>query len=131
VAPAKQAKSLLVVEDSEIERVGLTVVLQGRGYRVAAVANGQEAIQFLRGDELPDMILLDMMMPVMDGWGFLHNRRPDPRLAAIPVILMTGLGVAGNEWAASLGAYACFRKPIDPDSLVVAIEAWPARRPSN
>jgi CheY-like chemotaxis protein len=61
------------------------------------------------------------MTPVFDGWRFLERRRQEAALAAIPVIITTALGVASPEWAASLGAADCLRKPIETEALVQAV----------
>jgi CheY-like chemotaxis protein len=110
--------TLLIVEDNEVVREGLAVVLRRAGYAVALAANGQEALAALRGGVRPDLILLDMLLPAVDGWRFLEQRRQEPALAAIPVVIMTGLGVAGPEWAASLGAAGLLRKPVATEELL-------------
>ena len=71
----------------------------------------------------PDVIVTDMMMPVMDGWTFLTRRQKLTAIAAIPTIILTGLGVASQDWGTRLAHRACLRKPIEPDDLVKAIEA--------
>jgi two-component system response regulator MprA len=110
--------TLLIVEDNEVVREGLAVVLRRAGYAVVPAANGQEALAALRGGLRPDLILLDMLLPTVDGWRFLDQRRREPALAAIPVVILTGLGVAGPEWASSLGAAGLLRKPVETDELL-------------
>jgi two-component system chemotaxis response regulator CheY len=116
-------KTILIVDGNEVEREGLAVVLARRGYGVAQAENGQAALDYLKANPKPDVIVTDMMMPVMDGWTFLTRRQKLTAIAAIPTIILTGLGVASQEWARSIGAVACLRKPIEPDDLVKAIEA--------
>ena len=111
-------ETLLLVEDNEVVGEGLTVVLRRAGYAVALAGNGQEALSALRGGVRPDLILLDMLVPVVDGWRFLEQRRREPALAAIPVVLLTGLGVASPEWAISLGAAGLLRKPVATEELL-------------
>jgi two-component system response regulator MprA len=110
--------TLLLVEDNEVMREGLTVVLRHAGYAVTLAANGQEALSALRGGVRPDLILLDMLVPVVDGWRFLEQRRRQPALLAIPVVILTGLGVASPEWATALGAAGLLRKPVETEELL-------------
>jgi two-component system response regulator MprA len=109
--------TLLIVEDNEVVRARLAVVLRRAGYAVALAANGQEALSALRGGLRPDLILLDMLLPVADGWRFLERRR-QPALAAVPVVILTGLGVASPEWATALGAAGLLRKPAETEALL-------------
>jgi CheY-like chemotaxis protein len=118
VAPeATAAKTVLVVEDDEITSDGVGMVLRRKGYAVVGVGSGQEALSCLRRGLDPCLILLDMYMPDMDGWEFMAARGRDPALAAIPVVIMTGLVASGPEWAASLGAAGFLRKPFDVELL--------------
>ncbi len=111
-------KSILVVEDNDIAREGLAVVLRQAGYLVDMEVDGAGALKRLREGPLPDLILLDMLLPGVDGWQFMEQRRRDPRLFSVPVVVTTGLGVAAPDWAASLGACGCLRKPIETDALL-------------
>jgi len=113
-----QDKLILVVEDNEVIREGLAVVLRRFGCRVALAGDGGEALALLRGGLRPHLILLDMLTPGLDGWGFLDQRRRDPALAGIPVVINTALGVASPEWAAALGAAGLLRKPLQTDLLL-------------
>jgi CheY-like chemotaxis protein len=121
---ANDTSTVLVVEDEGIVREGLGLILQRAGYGVALAAHGQEALDLLRTGPTPSLIVLDMMMPVVDGWRFLATKRQNPSLAPIPVIIATAMGVASVEWASSLGAVALFRKPIDVEALLQEIARW-------
>ena len=68
-------KAVLVVEDDEVQREGLATILQRAGFRVAITAGGEGALAFLRDNPPPAVILLDMLLPDLDGWGFLEMRR--------------------------------------------------------
>jgi CheY-like chemotaxis protein len=82
---------LLLVDDDRELRETLMEFLALQGFMVRGASNGSEALQFCRGwNTLPELILLDLVMPVLDGWGFLSERRKDPRLAAIPVVVISG-----------------------------------------
>jgi len=81
-------KAVLVVEANEVAREGLAA-LRREGYAVALAANGREALDALRaGPAASDLILVDMLLPVLDGWGLLKALRADPALAAVPVVLL-------------------------------------------
>jgi len=110
--------TLLVVEDNEVTREGLAVVLRREGGTVVLAADGQEALACLRSEPPPDLVLLDMMMPGVDGWAALAETKRNPALAGVPVLIVTGLGVANAEWAASLGAAGCLGKPVETEELL-------------
>jgi len=114
-------ETILVVEDDAVQREGLAVLLREEGYTVFTAVDGQEALHSLGNDPTPDLILLDMLMPVHDGWRFLKERTWSPRLASIPVVIVTSLGNASLEWAASLGAAGFLRKPFDVEPLLTEI----------
>jgi two-component system response regulator MprA len=113
-------ETILVVEDDAVQREGLALLLREEGYTVLTAADGQETLHSLRNDPTPDLILLDMLMPVHDGWRFLKERTWS-RLASIPVVIVTSLGNASHEWAASLGAAGFLRKPFDVEPLLTEI----------
>ena len=95
-------KTILIVDGNEVEREGLAVVLSRRGYAVAQAENGLAALEYLKANPQPDVIVTDMMMPVMDGWTFLTRRQKLTAIAAIPTIILTGLGVASQDWRSRL-----------------------------
>jgi CheY-like chemotaxis protein len=109
-------KSLLVVEDSGLLRGGMKMLLEWEGFRVACAANGAQALKHLRGAARPDLILLDLSMPVLTGWQFLEEQRCDPALDAIPVLVVTGC-----DGEAPPGAAGLLRKPFEPEQLLEAI----------
>jgi CheY-like chemotaxis protein len=113
-----QDKLILVIEDNEVVREGLAVVLRRFGCAVALAGDSGEALGLLRGGLRPHLILLDMFTPGLDGWGFLDQRRRDPSLASIPVVINTALGVASAEWASALGAAGLLRKPVQTEILI-------------
>jgi CheY-like chemotaxis protein len=117
------SKTLLVVEDDEIQREGLGIVLRNEGYTVIATGDSVEALEHMRKGAVPDLILLDMMIPAPahDGWYFIEKRKRIPHLAQIPVVIVTGLDIASDEWAVSLGASGLVKKPIAVDTLLSEI----------
>jgi CheY-like chemotaxis protein len=114
-------KTVLVVEGDTIFREGLAVILQQEGYRVLLAGDGREALDRLHEGTLPNLILLDMMLPFEDGWRLLDHRRRQPGLASVPVVLLTSRGVTAAEWAAALGATAFVHKPVEVAALLDAV----------
>lgn len=105
---------ILLVEDSRFLRVANERSLVKAGYEVVAAADGETALGFAR-ERIPNLILLDMMLPKLDGLGVLRALKSDPHTAGIPVIVLTGLG-RQNEWKLKKeGAAAYFTKS---DSLL-------------
>ncbi|MGH7522342.1 MAG: response regulator [Gemmatimonadales bacterium] len=110
-----------IIEDDSEFRNMLRELLEEQEYRVVAVSNGAEALETLRGDVLPNVILLDVSMPVMDGFDFLRFRNEDPRLAAVPVVLVTN---AKPYERPTIGVNDVVRKPIDIDEILFAIKRY-------
>ena len=111
--PTPSGQCILLVEDDELLRGAMKMVLEWEGYRVACAGDGREALDFLRAGETPALILLDVMLPVLDGWQFRREQRRDPELAAIPVVVVSAL-----DLAACPDADAYVRKPFDPQQLL-------------
>ncbi len=121
-----EIRVLLVEDDHEIrECVG--EVLVEEGYEVAFAATGRDALDHLKKNAhaLPAIILLDLMMPVLDGWGFRREQRNDPSIADIPVIVLTAGSV--NDSFSALQADDLLRKPFDMDELLSKIRAISSR----
>jgi DNA-binding response OmpR family regulator len=113
---------VLLVEDDDDIREAVGDCLRERGYDVVTAANGLIARDWLRSAGiLPNVILLDLMMPVMDGWQFRSEQLRDGALAAIPVIILSGAGDVEKE-AAALGAAGCVTKPFNLEALVGAVQ---------
>ena len=118
--------TVLVVDDDFDIRQMLSLALELDGFRVLSAANGEEALSLLRQGPRAELILLDLMMPVMNGSQFRTEQRRDPDLWAIPVVVLTGNGSAGNAVA---GAAGYLRKPIDVDDLLATVRTVCAQRP--
>src|SRR3954468_11499484 len=110
-----------ISEDDREFRNMLRELLEEEQYKVVALANGAEALAALRGETLPNVILLDVSMPVMDGFDFLRYRNEDPRLAAVPVVLVTN---AKPHERPTIGVNDVVRKPIDIDEILFAIKRY-------
>ncbi|HET7826632.1 MAG TPA: response regulator [Anaeromyxobacter sp.] len=114
------APLLLVVEDDPDVRDALSVVLADAGYGLCWASDGLEAMRVLRAGARPAAILLDLMMPGMNGFDFRAAQRADPAIAGIPVILVTAM--RGAERAAvSLEAAAYVPKPARVDDLLAVV----------
>jgi CheY-like chemotaxis protein len=109
---------ILVVEDDPSIREALAELLTEEGYAVASAANGAEALALLELEAPPSLILLDLMMPVMDGWAFRSAQRRDPRLSRIPVLVLSASRVGDGGPEAELAADAFLQKPFDLEALV-------------
>jgi CheY-like chemotaxis protein len=117
--PLPFCQKLLIVEDNPDTRYGLLLLLAGAGYEADAVANGQEALDYLHAvRELPRLILLDLRMPVMDGWQFLRARARDAAEVGIPVLVVTAEPATD---AAALGAEGIVVKPVNEATLLEEI----------
>jgi CheY-like chemotaxis protein len=114
------SRSILLVEDDEDFRIGLAELLRSEGYLVTCAANGLEALNYLRSGEKPNVVLLDLMMPVMSGWDFRAKMLEESALASIPVILLSA-AVSGSD-AASLRASAFLHKPFQMQNLLDMLE---------
>jgi CheY-like chemotaxis protein len=113
------ARPILIVEDDRATRQVMMTVLRERGYPVACAGNGREALELLRTGPRPALILLDLLMPVMDGWQFLREQRRDPALADVPVIVVSADRSAARDIAASAVAY--LHKPIEFEELMTRV----------
>jgi two-component system, chemotaxis family, chemotaxis protein CheY len=109
--------TLLLVEDDSSTRESLAEVLRDAGYHVATADDGQEALAYLADHPLPALILLDLIMPRLDGWVFRARQRENSRLQEIPVVVMTGL-IPDARLKEHLGVVECLAKPIDLDALL-------------
>ena len=111
---------VLVAEDDPEVREIVRDILEGSGYEVVTVTNGAEALEFLHREPLPSLIILDLLMPVMDGWAFLAERNRDPTFRSIPVIVVSGQRDIEAQVAA---AHADFmQKPLLPERLIETVE---------
>jgi two-component system cell cycle response regulator DivK len=114
---------LLLVEDNDMNRDMLQRRLQKRGYEVVTAVDGREGIDVARR-ELPDLVLLDMSLPVLDGWSAAGILKGEAATAAIPIIALTAHAMAGErERAMAAGCDEYDTKPIDLARLLAKIEA--------
>jgi len=110
-------RPVLIVEDDADLREMMAQLLTLEGYQIETVANGREALAYLSDAPRPDVILLDLMMPIMDGWEFRRRQQDDPALADVPVIVLTALDQA-QAHASDLNGVDFLKKPLDFDRLL-------------
>jgi len=122
-----QAHRILVVDDNGSTRDSLILLLQSEDYDVEGVENGREALRVLRDGYEACLILLDLMMPVMDGWAFRVEQRQDPDLRDIPVVVLTAAMNPVQE-AARVGAIAGLGKPLDITRLLALVAQYCPKR---
>jgi CheY-like chemotaxis protein len=121
------ARHVLIVDDDLDIRETLAELLTDEGFEVATAANGREALDAMR-ESLPVVVLLDLMMPVMSGFQFLAERAGDPRLTAVPVIVIT----AGRLAAPPPGSQGMVSKPLDLQLLFSTLRTYcPAQASSK
>ena len=112
---------ILIVEDNEINRDMLSRRLERRGFAIVMAMDGQQGVEMTRS-ERPDLILMDMSLPVMDGWAATQAIKADPELSKIPVIALTAHAMAGDrEKAMAAGCDDYDTKPIELPRLLEKI----------
>ena len=117
MAHADGSAPVLIIEDDPDTRDALGELLSGEGYEVATAADGQEGLRRLGAPPRPCLVLLDLMLPAMDGFEFRVRQLEDPELAAIPVIVLSGGGDVERK-VARLGVAASLTKPLDLGTLL-------------
>jgi len=107
-------RRILIIEDDVSIQKTLKLALELEGFEVRCASNGKEALDMLASKPLPQLILLDLMMPIMDGWEFTATLREDARLAKIPVVVITAFADRAQTLKPLTGILI---KPIDLDML--------------
>jgi CheY-like chemotaxis protein len=115
-------QTILFVEDDADIRDTLADVLEEDGFAVKSAAHGQEALELLRGGLRPSLILLDLMMPIMNGWQFRAQQLKEPDLSGIPVVVVSA-GANIEQSAAGLSAAGFVKKPVVLDNLLNAVRS--------
>jgi CheY-like chemotaxis protein len=119
VRPSRPTSPVLVVEDDPDQRDAIVLALESEGYRVLAAADGLEALEVLRQGARPCLILLDLMMPDMDGVHFRMEQLKSAALADIPVVVVSAYGQATRAKALRVADY--LKKPIELGQLVAVV----------
>lgn len=109
------AKRVLVVEDDDDIRNTLAELLEGEGYEVSSAADGRQGLERAL-EQMPDVILLDLMMPVMNGWEFREEQKRDPAIAGVPVVVVSAVP------RAAIDVSEVIAKPFSIDEVLDAVE---------
>jgi twitching motility two-component system response regulator PilH len=117
-------EKILLVDDSKTELHFLSELLTKRGYKVRTAENGEDAMRRL-GEEKPDLILMDVVMPGQNGFQLTRAITRDPRFAGVPVIMCTSKGQETDKvWGMRQGARDYVVKPVDANELIAKIRAF-------
>ena len=120
-------KTVLLVEDNEDNRIVYSTILQHFGYRVTEALNGEEGIAKARTEQ-PDLILMDISIPVIDGWEATQVLKRDPKTRRIPIIALTAHALASErEKAMEVGCDSYLAKPCEPKTVVSEVERFIGR----
>jgi CheY-like chemotaxis protein len=121
---ARLGQTVLLVEDNEDNRIIYSTVLRHVGYDVIEAEDGVQAVALARS-ALPDLILMDISIPGMDGWEATRILRRDPATMAIPIIALTAHALADDrERALQMGFTAYLAKPVEPRTVVAEVRRW-------
>jgi CheY-like chemotaxis protein len=116
---ARESPTVMIVDDDDAIREALEDVLSDEGYRVLGMSDGQQALDCLNAEVRPDAILLDLWMPVMDGWKFLDAVLDDARFSGIPLVVLTA---ARDQRARELRVAEVLTKPVQLQQVLSALE---------
>jgi CheY-like chemotaxis protein len=112
---------VLVVEDDQDIREVMVEILESAGYAVPSARHGAEALAYLKSGRKPCIIVLDLMMPVMDGWTFSEEMQKDPELAAIPILVVSAVG-RQDPRNAKMNAVEHLSKPLNIEKLIATLQ---------
>lgn len=118
-SPEIVRRAVMIIDDDDAIREALEDVLSDEGYEVVGVSDGQQALDYLHGEKRPHAILVDLWMPVMDGWRFLDALLEDPQLCGIPLVVLTA---ARDQRARDLRVAEVLTKPVQLQQVLSALE---------
>jgi CheY-like chemotaxis protein len=119
--PDSATDTVLIVDDDEAVRVALGELLESEGYVVAVAENGRVALDRLERGLRPCAVVLDLMMPIMDGWDFRAEQIRNRDLKDVPVVIITAAGFSAESMRAQFGVLPFIPKPLDPDALLATV----------
>jgi len=117
-------KTVLLIEDNEDNRIVCSTILRHYGYRVVEALNGEEGIATARAEQ-PDLILMDISIPIIDGWEATKVLKRDPDTRQIPIIALTAHALASDrERAMQVGCDSYLAKPCEPRTIVAEVQRF-------
>ena len=117
-------RTILLVEDHEDNRIVYRTILEHYGYRVLLAGDGGDGVRIARED-LPDLVLMDVSIPVMDGWEATRVLKSDPATSAIPVIALTAHALpTDRQMAADVGCDGYLAKPVEPHRVLAEVKRF-------
>jgi CheY-like chemotaxis protein len=120
MSTAQHNSTILVVDDDRGAMEALSDILEYEGYRVERARNGLEALEYLQNTRpRPSLVILDLLMPVMDGWEFRMRQKENPELADIPVLVVTAISAT-----AGIDAVKILHKPVDINELLKTVASY-------
>ena len=128
---SEQKNTVLIVDDDSAVRTALKELFETEGYTVALAANGRAALNHLRGGLRPCVVLLDLMMPVMDGWDFRTQQLQDPALKDLPVFILTAAGFSSETIRTQFGNIPFVPKPPPHETLLALVRDAAGGRPDD
>jgi len=125
---ALQGKKALIVDDDMRNIFALATVLDGEGMEIVSAENGREAIRLVQSDPAIDIVLMDIMMPEMDGIATMQEIRKLPRGRELPMVAVTAKAMKGDrQKCIEAGAWDYISKPVDPTHLLAVLRGWLCR----
>jgi two-component system cell cycle response regulator DivK len=122
---------ILLIEDNEQNRYLATFLLERHGYAVTSAPDGQQGIE-MAGKMVPELILLDIQLPIMDGYEVARSLRKLPALHRVPIVAVTSYAMVGDrEKCLAAGCTGYIEKPINPETFVAEIQSFLTVRPST
>jgi CheY-like chemotaxis protein len=121
--PRRLSGPILIVEDDPDIRETLAEILEYEGHAVVAAASGEEALERLVGGLQPGVVLLDLMMPGVNGWGLAGRIRQIPALLEVPIVVVSGVHDLEQQ-ATKLGAAGCLNKPVEVERLLALVHRF-------
>lgn len=122
---------ILLIEDNERNIYLMTFIMEKNGYEVIVARDGREGIT-LAGEVKPMLILLDIQLPVMDGYDVARELKSNPVLVDIPIVAVTSYAMVGDqERCIAVGCTGYIEKPINPETFMAEVEQYLPARPSN
>lgn len=124
---AKQPYILIVDDDPDVLDA-VTTILEMQPYRLNTARDGKQCMEMMLGEEIPDLLILDLLMPRMDGWGVIREMRSEPRLSNVPIMILTTVIEDASrrryelETNMAMDVQDYVQKPVRPDELIRRVE---------